>query len=81
MLYDEHLASSHWRLAGEGTGSRRVFVVNASDSARAAPGTLTSPLIELDDWPLGPRAADYAGVLEDTGGVWWWRHAGVSAAC
>ena len=77
VLYDEHLASSRWRLDGEGAGGRRLFVVNASDSARAAAGTL--PLIELDDWPLGPRAAEYAGVLEETGGAWWWRHAGVSS--
>ena len=76
VLYDEHLASSRWRL-GAGDGARHVFVVNASDSSRAAPGTL--PLIDLGDWPLGPRAADYAGVLEETGDGWWWRHAGVSA--
>ena len=77
VLYDEHLASSRWRLDRE--SGRRVFVVNASDSARAAAGTL--PLIELSEWPLGPRAVDYAGVLEDSaqgGGGWWWRHAGTS---
>jgi hypothetical protein len=75
VLYDEHLASSRWRLDGD--GSRRVFVVNASDSARAAPGTL--PLIDLGDWPLGPGAVNYAGVLEANGDGWWWRHAGMSA--
>src|SRR4029078_1878848 len=34
----------------------------------------------LSEWPLGPRAADYAGVLEESaqGGGWWWRHAGTS---
>jgi hypothetical protein len=74
VLYDEHLASSRWRL--DGKGDRRLFVVNASDSSRAAPGTL--PLIELGDWPLGPRAAEYAGVLEQSDNAWWWRHAGVS---
>jgi hypothetical protein len=74
VLYDEHLASSRWRL--EGDGVRRVFVVNASDSAHAAPGTL--PLIDLGDWPLGPRATAYAGVLEEAAGGWWWHHAGAS---
>jgi cell division protein FtsW (lipid II flippase) len=75
VLYDEHLASSRWRLEGE--RGRRLFVVNASDSVAAAPGTL--PLIELGDWPLGPRASAYSGVLEQTDGGWWWRHDGVSA--
>jgi len=75
VLYDEHLASWRWRL--ESDGARRLFVVNSSDSARAAPGTL--PLIDLGEWPLGPHAADYSGVLEATQGGWWWRHAGTSA--
>src|SRR4029079_2556461 len=75
VLYDEHLASSRWRLDGD--AAQRLFVVNASDSGHAAPGTL--PLIDLADWPLGPRAADYAGVLQDTSGGWWWRHAGASS--
>jgi cell division protein FtsW (lipid II flippase) len=72
ILFGGRLVGDRWPLrAGDDRAVHRV-----SYGAPASPGTL--PLIELSAFPLGARAAPYAGALEWAPGSWRWHADGRS---
>jgi len=72
VLYTGRLVGERWPLHG---GDDRA-VHRVTYGGAASPGTL--PLIDLNAFPLGERAATYSGALEWAPGQWRW-HAGGKA--